>query len=126
MHFVAFSATRFSGCPSSEVALNRAPPYAFWHQNLKSKGVKPAWENVNPVGQQLHLACIAETSTNGRLFGPLKSALRGRVFKTNDEVKAAVQSWLRHQPKEFYAAGILNLVQRWDRCILKGGEFLEK
>lgn len=34
-------------------------------------------------------------------YCPLKSMLRGRQFKNNEEVKTAVQTWFRGQPNEF-------------------------
>ena len=43
------------------------------------------------------------------LFGPLKEALRGKKFGSNEEVKIHVQNWLRQQPTEFYARGIRKL-----------------
>ena len=33
------------------------------------------------------------------IFSPLKEALRGRRFTSNEEVKEAVHTWLREQPK---------------------------
>ena len=39
------------------------------------------------------------------LFGPLKEALRGRRFTSNQELKEAVQAWLAAQPKTFFSCG---------------------
>ena len=36
------------------------------------------------------------------LFGPLKGALRGRRFTSDQEVKEAVNAWLAAQPKTFF------------------------
>jgi hypothetical protein len=60
------------------------------------------------------------------LFGPLKEALRGRRFPCDDDVKAAVHQWLRAQPKTFFADGIKKLVGRWEKCIAKQGDYIEK
>jgi hypothetical protein len=35
------------------------------------------------------------------MFGPMKGALRGRRFSSDDEVIGAVQNWLKTQPKNF-------------------------
>ena len=59
------------------------------------------------------------------LFGPLKNALQGRRFSC-DDVKAAVHEWLRTQHKTFFADGIKKLVGRWENCIGKQGEYMEK
>ena len=45
------------------------------------------------------------------LFGPLKEALRGRRFTSDQEVKEAVHAWLAAQPKAFFSEGIRKLVQ---------------
>jgi len=54
--------------------------------------------------------------------GPLKGALRGSRFASSEEVKEAVHTWLREQPKSFFYAGIQKLVERYNKCIvLQGG-----
>jgi hypothetical protein len=40
------------------------------------------------------------------LFGPMKRVLGGKRFRNNDEVIAAVQSWIHKQPKTFFETGI--------------------
>lgn len=60
------------------------------------------------------------------LFGPLKDALRGHRFLTDQSVKDAVHSWLVSQSKTFYSEGIRKLVKRWDICIEKRGDYIEK
>jgi transposase len=37
------------------------------------------------------------------LFWPLKDALRGRHFRSDEEVKEAVHDWLEQQPKDFFS-----------------------
>jgi hypothetical protein len=39
------------------------------------------------------------------MFGPMKEAVRGGRFSSDDEVIGAVQNWLKTQPKNFYPAG---------------------
>ena len=60
------------------------------------------------------------------LFGPLKESMRGIHFQTDEEVKAAVSNWLRTQSTEFYAKGIDNLISRWNKCVAKEGDYVEK
>jgi hypothetical protein len=60
------------------------------------------------------------------LFRPLKEALRGRQFSRDDGVKAVVHQWLRAQPKIFFFGGIKKLVVRWEKCIAKQGDYIEK
>jgi hypothetical protein len=59
-------------------------------------------------------------------FGPLKEALRGRRFTSDQEVKEAVHAWLAAQPKTFFSDGIRKLVQRWTKCGEKQGDYVEK
>jgi hypothetical protein len=40
-------------------------------------------------------------------------------------VKAAVHQWLRAQTKTFFY-GIKKLVGRWEKCIAKQGNYIEK
>ena len=60
------------------------------------------------------------------LFGPLKNALRGRRFETDDEVKEVVHDWLRSQSQTFFSSGIKKLTDRWAKCIEKKGDYIEK
>ena len=60
------------------------------------------------------------------MFGPMKNELRGHHFNDDDEVRKAVHSWLRAQPKESYSEGIQKLVKCWDKCIAVKGEYVEK
>jgi histone-lysine N-methyltransferase SETMAR len=60
------------------------------------------------------------------VFGPMKDALRGRKFGNDDEIKEAVHSWLKGQPKTFFSDGIKKLVQRYEKCIQKEGGYVEK
>jgi len=59
-------------------------------------------------------------------FGPLKDALRGRRFTSDEGVKEAVHEWLAAQPKTFFSEAIQKLLERWNKCIAKHGEYIEK
>jgi hypothetical protein len=36
------------------------------------------------------------------------------------------RKWLRHQSKDFYAAGFDAPVKQWDKCFNVGGGYVEK
>jgi hypothetical protein len=36
------------------------------------------------------------------MFGPMKDALRGRRFSSDEEVIREVQNWLKTQPKKLF------------------------
>jgi len=63
-----------------------------------------------------------------QLFGPLKEALRGRRFTSDQELKEAALAWLAAYPKTifFSSEGIKKFVQRWKKCIEKQGDHVEK
>lgn len=60
------------------------------------------------------------------LFRYLKHHLGGQRFNDDNEVKAAVNSWLSEQAAEFFEEGIKNLVVRCDKCLNKQGNYIEK
>lgn len=60
------------------------------------------------------------------LFGPLKEALRGRRFSSDEEVKDAVHEWLSSMPNSFFSEGIQQLVHRWTKCLDRDGDYVEK
>jgi len=62
------------------------------------------------------------TPSDYHLFGPLKEALRGRQFTSDEEVKEAVHEWLAAQPKTFFSEGIEMLLECWNKCIAKHGD----
>ena len=48
------------------------------------------------------------------LFRPLKYHLHGTKFSDNEAVKEICREWLKSQPRDFYAKGILKLLHRWE------------
>jgi histone-lysine N-methyltransferase SETMAR len=60
------------------------------------------------------------------VFGPLREALGGKKFSTEDEIKEAMHRWLRSQSEDFFSHGIQTLVKRWHTCIERGGDYIEK
>jgi hypothetical protein len=60
------------------------------------------------------------------LFGPLRKHLGGRRFATDGDVQQAVMSSLQALDTDFFYAGIEALVYRWDKCLGKNGDYVEK
>lgn len=60
------------------------------------------------------------------VFGPLKEALGGKRFSTDDEVETFVRNWFRERPTEFYNTAIRKLPERWLKCSTCEGDYLEK
>jgi hypothetical protein len=60
------------------------------------------------------------------MFGPMKEALRGGRFSSDDEVIGAVQYLLKMQPKKLFCDGIKKLAKRWNRCVEVERDYVEK
>jgi len=58
------------------------------------------------------------------LFLNLKSFLAGR--RLHDEIKEAVTTYFALQAASFYDEGIQKLVQRYDKCLNNGGNYVKK
>jgi hypothetical protein len=59
------------------------------------------------------------------MFGPLKEAMGGKKFRSDEEVQQAVHEWLRRQRQEFFSRGIHTLRKRWRACIERNGDYVE-
>ena len=90
---------------SKEILLlyDNARPHTAAHTLETPKQLK--WEAMEHPAYSPDLA-----PSDFYLFGPLKNALWGRRFSSDDDVKAAVHQWLRTQPKTFIVDGIKTLV----------------
>ncbi len=60
------------------------------------------------------------------LFPDLKGELGGQHFKTEDELKNAVNTILQNLDARWYSAGIEKLVYRFSKCLDRFGDYIEK
>ena len=60
------------------------------------------------------------------LFPNLKKDIRGRHFRSNEEVVAAVVEWVRDKDPGFFISGVMALEHRWSKCIILEGNYIEK
>jgi hypothetical protein len=56
----------------------------------------------------------------------MKGVLEGKWFRNNDEVIAAVQSWIHEQPQTFFETVIKKLPERWHKCMGVNRDYVEK
>ena len=97
---------------------NARPHSAIQTQNLiRSFG----WEQIDHPPYSPDLA-----PSDFHLFCYLKEFLGGKCFATDDEVKEAVKDWLSSQVVDFYDFGIQKLVEHYDKCLNKNGNYVEK
>ena len=59
-------------------------------------------------------------------FLHLKKHVAGQKFHEDEEVKNEVSTWLRELEAEFCDIGIQKLVPRLNKCLDKGGDYVEK
>ncbi|UYV73874.1 hypothetical protein LAZ67_11001233 [Cordylochernes scorpioides] len=59
------------------------------------------------------------------LYPALKWHLGGKHFANDDEVQAEANHWLRRQDTAWYNSGILKLLQRYQKCLDRNGDYLE-
>lgn len=110
-------------------------------RGLLSAGVLLQHDNARPHTARATVATITDLKfeclphppyspdlapSDFHLFGPLKEAMGGRKFHSDEEVRNAVHEWLRRRPKAFFSAGIQALPKRWRTCIERGGDYVEK
>ena len=51
----------------------------------------------------------------------LKKDIRGRHFRSNEEVVAVVEEWVRDKDPGFFSSGLMALEHRWSKCIILEG-----
>ncbi|GFV32291.1 histone-lysine N-methyltransferase SETMAR [Trichonephila clavipes] len=97
---------------------NARPHSAINTQNLiRSFG----WEQIDHPPYSPDLA-----PSDFHLFLYLKEFFGGKRFDTADEVKEEIQDLLSSQAADVYDLGIQKLVERYDKCLNKYGEYVEK
>jgi len=61
------------------------------------------------------------------VLGPLKEAMGCKSFRSDEEVQQAVHEWLHCQSKEFFfSRGIHAFPKRWNTCMERTGDYIEK
>jgi hypothetical protein len=59
-------------------------------------------------------------------FGFVKDQLRGQRYETTEAMQKAVRNCLRMAGMQFYRSGIFKLPERWEKCVQRSGDFVEK
>ena len=60
------------------------------------------------------------------LFPNLKKDIRGHHFRSNEEVVAAVEEWVKDKDPGFFSSGLMALKHCWSKRILLEGNYVEK
>jgi len=59
-------------------------------------------------------------------FGFVKNQMRGQHYETNEALQTAVRQCLWAAGTEFYRKGIFKLPERWEKCVQRNGDYVEK
>ena len=60
------------------------------------------------------------------LFPDLKKYIRGRHFRSNEEVVAAVEEWVGDKDPGFFSSVLMALEHRWSKRIILESNYIEK
>ena len=60
------------------------------------------------------------------LFPNLKKDIHGRHFRSNKEVVAAVEEWVRDKDPGFFSSGLMALEHRWSKFVILKGNYIDK
>jgi len=52
--------------------------------------------------------------------------MRDQHYKTKEELQTAVRQRLRAAGTEFYRKGKFKLPERWEKCVQRNGDYVEK
>ncbi|GBN06927.1 Histone-lysine N-methyltransferase SETMAR [Araneus ventricosus] len=102
---------------------------AIFDDNARSHTEKDSKEYIRRLGwERLERPVYSPdlTPSDFHLFPALKSALSGRHFRSNKEVRQALRNFLLSLDTDFYQDGFLKLISQYGRCINVGGEYVEK
>jgi len=99
------------------------------HNNARLNSARSTVETIQDLSFEClpHSPYSADLATSDfYMFGPLKEAMGGKSFRSDEKVQQAVHKWLGSQPKHFFSRGIHALPKRWNTCIERNGDYVEK
>jgi hypothetical protein len=84
-------------------------------------------EKVTPTETHRRLKAVyGDDAVDRSTVNLLKRDLKGNHYTLDDEVKAAVKSWIREKSEEFFSDGMKKLVTHWEKCVSLNGDYVEK
>jgi len=110
-------------------------------RGLLSTGVLLQHDNARPntarstvaTIQDLSFDCLPHppysldlASSDFHVFGPHKGTMASKSLRSDEEVQQAVHEWLHSQQKDFFTRGIHALLKRWNTCMGRNGDYVEK
>jgi [histone H3]-lysine36 N-dimethyltransferase SETMAR len=99
------------------------------HDNAPSHTSKLSQKAISDLGfiQLSHPPYSPDLAPSDyHLFPNLKRFLRKRTFSSDKTLEKCTNGWLHRQPPDFYNKGISALENRWNKCIMRRGDYVEK
>jgi len=87
---------------------------------------KAYWPNSNGMFLIVHRTHPISVPATSTCSPQLKVHLGGQRLVNDDEVKSAVYDWLKEMDAEWYGSGIKRLFSRYQKCIDRNGDYVEK
>ena len=95
--------------------------------NVRVHTCKAAMDAVERKGYELipHPAYLPDLAPSDFfLFPNLKKYIRGRHFRSDEEVATAVEEWVNRKDPDFFISGLMALEHRWSKCITLEGNYI--
>ena len=74
-----------------------------------------------------HPAYSPDLAPSGfHICGPLKDCLRGQKFEDDEAAQTAAREWFRQCSPDFFSNGFVNWQTRWEKCVARNGDYIEK
>jgi hypothetical protein len=111
---------------TKEPALVARKGVVLLHDNAKPHVAKVTRETIIRLRWEtsVHPPHSPDTAPSDcRLFHLLDNHLRGRQFRTLDDVKTALDGLFASRSKEFYHNGVHGLPSRWQKVLDGGGDY---
>jgi len=99
------------------------------HDNARPHAARLTSEAIAKMGWEVlpHPSYSPDLAPSDyHLFGFVKDQLRGQRYETTEAIQKAVRQCLRMAGTEFYRRGIFKLPERWEKCVQRSGDYVEK
>ena len=99
------------------------------HNNARSHTALLTLEKIENVGWEVlpHPPYSPDLAPSDyHFFDFVKNQMRGQHYETNEALQTAVCQCLWAAGTEFYRKGIFRLPERWEKCVQRNGDYVEK
>ena len=99
------------------------------HDNARPHAARFTWEAIAKMGWKVlpHPLCSPDLAPSDyHLFTFVKDQLRGQRYETTEAIQVVVRQCLWMAETEFYRRGIFKLPERWEKCVQRSGDNVEK